>query len=135
MGVDCHALLQVILPVRGPNPCLLYFLQWQVSYLPLALPDLPSILFLFHALWVSAISCKYVYNAWKRESVSCSVVSNSDPMYYSPPGSSVHGILQVRIKKWVAISFSIEGLNLGLLHCRQILYHQSYHGSPYNAYF
>ena len=33
----------------------------------------------------------------KSESVSHSVVSNScDPMDYSPPGSSVHGILQAR---------------------------------------
>ena len=38
---------------------------------------------------------------------SCQVVSNScDPMDYSPPGTSVHEILQVRILKWVAISFS-----------------------------
>ena len=29
-----------------------------------------------------------------------------DPMDYSPPGSSVHGILQPRILEWVAISFS-----------------------------
>ena len=29
-----------------------------------------------------------------------------DPMEYSPPGSSVHGILQARILEWVAISFS-----------------------------
>ena len=29
-----------------------------------------------------------------------------DPMDCSPPGSSVHGILQARILKWVAISFS-----------------------------
>ena len=28
------------------------------------------------------------------------------PMDYSPPGFSVHGILQARILKWVAISFS-----------------------------
>ena len=31
-----------------------------------------------------------------------------DPIYCSPPGSSVHGILQARITKWVAISFSRE---------------------------
>ena len=30
----------------------------------------------------------------------------SDPMVCSPPGSSVHGIFQARILKWVAISFS-----------------------------
>ena len=29
-----------------------------------------------------------------------------DPMYYSPPGFSVHGILQARMLEWVAISFS-----------------------------
>ena len=29
-----------------------------------------------------------------------------DPMDCSPPGFSVHGILQARILKWVAISFS-----------------------------
>ena len=28
-----------------------------------------------------------------------------DPMNYSPPGSSVHGILQARVLEWVAISF------------------------------
>jgi len=27
-------------------------------------------------------------------------------MDYSPPGSSVHGILQARMLEWVAISFS-----------------------------
>ena len=29
-----------------------------------------------------------------------------DPVDRSPPGSSVHGILQARILEWVAISFS-----------------------------
>ena len=31
-----------------------------------------------------------------------------DPVDRSPPGSSVHGILQVRVLEWVAISFSRE---------------------------
>ena len=31
-----------------------------------------------------------------------------DPMDYSPTGSFAHGILQARIPKWVAISFSKE---------------------------
>ena len=30
-----------------------------------------------------------------------------DPIDYSPPGSSDHGIFQTRILEWVAISFSI----------------------------
>ena len=39
---------------------------------------------------------------------SCPVQSDffCDPMDYNPPGSSVLGILQARILKWVAISFS-----------------------------
>ena len=40
---------------------------------------------------------------------SCSAVSDSSPpLHCSPPGSSVHGILQARILEWVAISFSSE---------------------------
>ena len=39
--------------------------------------------------------------------VSHLVVSNScDPMDCSPPGPSVHGILQVRVLEWVAMPFS-----------------------------
>ena len=57
-----------------------------------------------------------------------------DPMDYSPPGSSVRGILQARILEWVAIPFSrgvflTQGLNPGLLHSRRILYHLSHQGS------
>ena len=97
-----------------------------------------------------------------------------DPTDCSPPGSSVHGVLQARILEWVAMSssgdlsnpgikprsptlqadslpteppgkpnntgvgslsllhwiFPTLELNQGLLHCRQILYHLSYQGSP-----
>ena len=35
-----------------------------------------------------------------------------DPMDYSLPGSSVHGIFQARILEWAAISFSMEDFNL-----------------------
>ena len=57
-----------------------------------------------------------------------------DPMDCRPPGSSVHGIFQGRILKWVAIPFSrgivpTQGSNLGLLHCRKILYRLSHQGS------
>ena len=37
---------------------------------------------------------------------TCSIVSLCNPMDCSPPGSSVHGILQARILEWVAISSS-----------------------------
>ena len=49
-----------------------------------------------------------------------------DPMDCSSPGSSVHGILQARILKWVAIPFSRGSSQprdpTRLLHCRQIPY-------------
>ena len=59
----------------------------------------------------------------------CAKSTESCPRDYSPPGSSVHGILLARILKWVAISasrgvFPTQGLNpclLQFLHCRWIL--------------
>ena len=52
----------------------------------------------------------------------------------SLPGSSVPGILQARTLEWVTIPF-IKGSsqprdNLGLGHCKQILYHLSHQVSP-----
>ena len=53
-----------------------------------------------------------------------------DPMDCRSPGSSV----QARILEWVSIPFSrglpSPGMNLGLSHCRQILYHRCHQGSP-----
>ena len=37
---------------------------------------------------------------------ACSVASDSVPIDCSPPGSSVHGILQASILEWVAVSSS-----------------------------
>ena len=31
-----------------------------------------------------------------------------DPMDYSLPGSSIHGVFQARVLEWVAIAFSLE---------------------------
>ena len=57
----------------------------------------------------------------------------------SPPGSSVHGILQARMLEWVATPFSrryflTQELNLGLPLYRQILYHFYHQGSPIKSY-
>ena len=38
---------------------------------------------------------------------SCTHAQSCNPMEFSPPGSSVHGLFQARILEWVAISFSI----------------------------
>ena len=65
-----------------------------------------------------------------------SVMSLWGPMDCSPPGSSVHGILQVRILECVAMPFFREPSQprdwtlLHLLHCRQILYPLSHLGTP-----
>ena len=65
---------------------------------------------------------------------SCLTLCN--PMDCSPPGTSVHEILQARILEWVAISFSRgssrprDRTNLGLPHCRQMHYYLSHQGSP-----
>jgi len=53
----------------------------------------------------------------------------------SPPGSSVHGMLQVRVLEWAAVPylegiFPTQGLNPGRPCCRWILYELSYQGSP-----
>ena len=50
-------------------------------------------------LWFTYLKCK-----WSRSVVS----TLCDPMDCSPPGSSVHEILQARILEWVAISFSLK---------------------------
>ena len=63
----------------------------------------------------------------QKVSVSCcgclgakSCLTLCDPMDWSPPGFSVHGILQARILEWVAISFSRDSSgqlpNLPLWH-------------------
>ena len=47
-------------------------------------------------------------------------------------GSSVYGILQASVLEWVAIPFS-RASSPGFLRCRQILYHLSHQGSPFQA--
>ena len=72
--------------------------------------------------------------------VAQSCPSPYDPMGCSLPGASVHGIFQVRILEWVAISFSkgssrsgIEPTSSALQACSLLLSQQ---GSPYSpTYF
>ena len=59
----------------------------------------------------------------------CSVIGWQEVQ--GPITSTVHGILQARVLEWVAIPFlqgifPTQGLNLGLLHCRKILYHLNF---------
>ena len=70
-----------------------------------------------------------LFHSWRL----CSVVSLCESIDCNLPGSSVHEISQARILEWVAILTSrllpTQGSNLGLLHCRQILYPLSHLGS------
>ena len=62
---------------------------------------------------------------WEIHGVFC------DPLYCSPPVSSVHGLFQERILGWVAISFSRRSFyprdltHVSCVSCsaRQVLYH------------
>ena len=51
-----------------------------------------------------------IYEFWQtaesESEIAQSYLTLCDPVDRSPPGSSVHGILQARILEWVAISFS-----------------------------
>ena len=65
--------------------------------------------------------------------VAQSRLTPCDPMDCSPPGSSVHGILQARIKNTgvgchflLQEIFSTQRLNPGLPHCREMFYHLSH---------
>ena len=85
--------------------------------------------------WLS-LRCHHLGEFFRNKFYSfccCYLVAKScptlcDPMDCSPPGSSVHGILQARILEWVAISFS-RGSSWSKdwthVSCigRQILYH------------
>ena len=71
-------------------------------------------------------------------SVAQSCLTRCNPKDCSPPGSSVHAILQARILGWVAMPFSRGSswprdlTHVSYVSCigRRILYHQHHLGSP-----
>ena len=85
--------------------------------------------------WLGQIANNFFFGEKQKSDmlVAQSCLTLCDPMDCSPPSSSVHGILQARILEWVSISFSRVSSwpwdwNLGLLLCRQTLYHLSDRG-------
>ena len=57
----------------------------------------------------TGVGCHFLLQCMKVKSeseVAQSCPTPSDPMGYSPPGSSVHGICQARVLEWGAIAFS-----------------------------
>ena len=61
----------------------------------------------------TGVGCHFLLQCMKVKVKSESEVGHSkcptlrDPMDYSLPGSSVHGIFQARVLEWVAIAFSV----------------------------
>ena len=61
-----------------------------------------------------------------------------DPMDYKPPGSSVHvnslgKNIEVGSRSFFQGILLIQGSNLSLLHCSQILFHLSHQGNPWST--
>ena len=101
------------------------------------------------------LHCRWILYCWAVTPVqsekwkwSCSIMSDSLwPMDCSPPGSSVHEILQARILDWVAISFSrgsswprdrtqvslIAGRRFNLWATREALFFPSFFFPPFNT--
>ena len=66
----------------------------------------------------SGVGCHFLLQCMKVKSeseVTQSCPTLSDPMDWSPPGSSVHGIFQARVLEWGAIAFSIHTFILSQL--------------------
>ena len=87
------------------------------------------------ALWFIARYWIYFPVLYSACLVAQSCLTLCDPMDCSPPGSSVHGDSPskdtgVGCHAFLQGFFPTQGLNPGLLHCRQILYQLSYKGSP-----
>ena len=58
----------------------------------------------------TGVGCHFLLQCLKVKSeseVAQSCLTPSDPMDCSPPGSSIHGICQVRVLEWGAIAFSV----------------------------
>ena len=86
-----------------------------------------------HSYYEICMSLRYV----KMESVSHSFVFDFlqphglQPIRFLCPYDSPGKNTGVGCHFLLQGIFSTQGLNSGLLHCRQILYHLSYQGSPY----
>ena len=95
------------------------------------LPQPPSLLITINVCCIYKVQELNIDHRSMRTKPLQSCPTLCDPMDCSPPSSSVHGILQARILKWVAISFSRRSSQLrdqtrvSDVSCigRQILYH------------
>ena len=114
-GVGCHFLLQGIFPTQGSN-----------------LPALAG------GFFTAELPGKPNDEVAVLRSVANLRLTLCNPMDCCPPGSSVHGISQARMLKWVATSSSRgssrprNGTLVSYVSCtgRWVLYHQHHVRSP-----
>ena len=69
----------------------------------------------------TGVGCHFLLQCMKEKSeseVAQSCPTLSDPMDCSLAGSSVHGIFQVRVLEWGAITFSMDYIVYGILQAR-----------------
>ena len=81
--------------------------------------------------YLLTVECCNVYESESEVTQSCPTLC--DPMDCGLPGSSLHGILQARVLGvgchfLLQRIFPTQGLNPGLPHWRQTLYHLSHQG-------
>ena len=68
----------------------------------------------------TGVGCHFLLQCMKVKSereVTPSCLTLSNPMDYSPPGSSAHEIFQARVLEWGAIAFSDRIMLLPLISC------------------
>ena len=66
----------------------------------------------------TGVGCHFLLQCVKVKSeseVAQSCLTYSDPMNYSLPGSSIHGIIQARVLEWGAIAFSVTRTRVMLM--------------------
>ena len=102
---------------RKWQPTPVFFFVWTNEFFIRIIGILKVLLWLtYHKIHSFKIYNSMAFNKFpKLSNYCCCLVTKLcptffDPMDYSPPGSSVHGILQARIVGWVAISFSSSSL-------------------------
>ena len=96
---------------KGVLICVCFFL-WGVEWC-LSWWEVQEWFSLVNLPWIAKPSFSLVADAVRVNWGRCSLCVLShfsltlcDPVCYSPPGPSVHGILQARILEWVAVPFS-----------------------------
>ena len=103
--MGCHALLQGIYSIQGLNPSLLCLLHCQVGSLPLT--AVLTYIYIYIYIYICVCVCVYIHTYIHIHmcSVTQSCPTLCNPMDCSPPGSSVHGVFQVKLLECVAISY------------------------------